>query len=95
MFQLMREKQILVEPGDILGIKVPTSEHADFELHSVPAHGLTNYIFRGTNLRSRVDLNDSIREIEVQPLIMFGMRWRDSGIIIIMMRRHASIECQS
>ena len=92
--QLMGVKQISVEPGDILGIEVPPHDDADFELHSVPAPGLTNYIFRDTNLRSRVDLDDSIREIEVQPLILFGIRWRDSGIIIIMMRRHASIECQ-
>ena len=92
--QLMGRKEISVERGDILGIEIPPSDVANFELHSVPAPGLINYIFRGTNLHSRVDLNDSIREIEVQPLILFGIRWRDSGIIIIMMRRHASIECQ-
>ena len=81
--QLMGRKEISVERGDILGIEIPPSDVANFELHSVPAPGLINYIFRGTNLHSRVDLNDSIREIEVQPLIMFGMRWRDPGIIII------------
>ena len=82
MFRLMGKKQISVEPGDILGIEVPQQNDADFELHSVSAPGLTNYIFRGTNLRSRVDLDDSIMEIEVQPLIMFGMRSRDSGILL-------------
>ena len=81
--QIMGRKQISVEPGDILGIEVPPRDDADFELHSVSAPGLTNYIFRGTNLHSRVDLNDSIREIEVQPLILFGIRWRYPGIIII------------
>ena len=81
--QLTGVKQISVEPGDILGIEVPPHDDTDFELHSVPAPGLTNYIFRCTNLRSRVDLNDSIREIEIQPLIMFGIRWRDPGIVII------------
>ena len=83
MLQLMGEKQISVEPGDILGIELPRHNDADFELHLVSAPGLTNYIFRGTNLLSTVDLSDSIMEIEVQPLIMFGMRSRDSGIIII------------
>ena len=81
MFRLDCEKQISVEPGDILGIEVPQQSDADFELHSVSAPGQTNYIFRGNNLPSIVDLNDSIREIEVQPLIMFGMR--DPGTIII------------
>ena len=90
--QLMGGKQISIEPGDILGIEIPPSDMANFQLHSVPAPGLTNHIFRGTNLHSMVDLNDSIREIEVQPLIMFGMRWRDPGIIIIIMS--ALIECQ-
>ena len=60
--QLMEQKQILVEPGDILGIEIPPSDVANFVLHSVPAPGLTNYIFRDINLHSRVDLiNDSIR----------------------------------
>ena len=82
MLRLMDKKQISVEPGDILGIEVPPRDDADFELHSVSAPGLTNYIFKGTN-HSRVDLNDRIMETEVQPLIIFGMRSRDSGIILI------------
>ena len=42
--QLMGGEQISVEPGDILGIEVPPSDDADFELHSVPMPGLMNYV---------------------------------------------------
>ena len=79
MFQLMSEKQISVEPGDILGIELPPSEDADYELHSVPAPWLTNYIFKATNLPSTVDLCKRIDETKEKPLIMFEIN-RDSGI---------------
>jgi hypothetical protein len=81
--QLMGRKQVSVEPGDILGIEVPPSDAADFGLHSVSVPGpMTNYIFKGTNLPSTVNLCKRINEIEVRPLIMFGInRTRvDSGI---------------
>ena len=83
--QLMEEKQILVEPGDLLGIEVPRSNAADFKLDSVPMPGLMNYIFRsgGINQRpSMVNLSDRMNIIEEQPLIMFRLNRGDSGTII-------------
>lgn len=77
MFQLMGKNRISVEPGDILGIEVPPRNMANFELHSVPAPGLTNYIFNDTN---PVDLynrtNETVIEVQLQPLIMLRI---DSG----------------
>ena len=78
---LMEEKQISVEPGDLLGIEVPRSNAADFELDSVPMPGLMNYIFR-SNQHSMVNLSDRMDVIEEQPLIMFRLNRGDSGTII-------------
>ena len=83
---LMDGNGISVECGDILGIELPPSEDADFELHSVPAPRLKNNIFEGTNLSSRVNLNDRIKLIRTTPLIfiMIRMNRRDnSGIKLI------------
>ena len=79
--QLMEEKQISVESGDLLGIEVPRSNAADFELNSVPMPGLMNYIF-SSNQHSMVNLSDRMDVIEEQPLIMFRLNRRDSGTII-------------
>ena len=68
--RLMGRNQISVEPGDMLGIELPPSEDADFELYSVPAPLLLNYIFEGTNLSSMVNLCKRIGEINMRPLIM-------------------------
>lgn len=72
-------KQVSVEPGDILGIELPPRDVTDFELHSVSAPGMTNYIFRGTILPPMVDLCDRNGEIRVQPLILLGITWVESG----------------
>ena len=84
---LMDGNEISVESGDILGIELPPSEDADFELHSVPAPPRMNYIFEGTNLSSTVNLNDRSwsNVIRITPLIfiMLRMNRRDSGIIIV------------
>ena len=77
--QLMGRNQISVERGDILGIELPPSEDADFELHSVPAPPLTNYIFKATDLPSTVDLRKRIGETKEIPLIMFGEINSNSG----------------
>ena len=82
--RLMIGRQVSVEPGDILGIELPPRNVTDFELHSVSAPGMTNYIFRGTNLPLMVDLYDRMNktEVDLQPLIMLGITWSsmDSGI---------------
>ena len=77
--QLMEKKQISVEPGDILGIEIPPSDVANFQLHSVRAPGLTNYIFKTTDLPSTVNLCKRIGEIKMRPLIMLGIN-TNSGI---------------
>ena len=78
--QLMDGNEISVGRGDILGIELPPSKDADFELHSVPAPPLMNYIFEGTNLSPMVNLNDRPRSdiIQMTPLIFIMLR-RDSG----------------
>lgn len=42
---LKKNMQILVEPGDILGIGLPPERKANFELYSVTESRLTNYVF--------------------------------------------------
>ena len=79
MCRLMGRNRISVECGDILGIELPPSEDADFELNSVPAPPLMNYIFEGTNLSSTVNLYKRIGEIRMRPLIMLRIN-TDSGI---------------
>ena len=69
---------VSVEPGDILGIELPSRDTADFELHSVSAPGLTNYIFKGTSLPSTIDLRDRIDETKVQPLIIITGMFRNN-----------------
>ena len=91
----MGGNQISVKSGDILGIELPPSEDADFELNSLLAPPLMNYIFEGTNLSSTVDLCNMSKIITVQPLIMLEISQGDSGTIIIMraiMRRYVLIE---
>ena len=77
--QLSDRMQVSVERGDILGIEVPPRNRADFELYSVSAPGLTNYIFSGTDLPPMVNLCDRINETEVRPLIMLRITRMDQG----------------
>ena len=77
--RLSMRTRLSVESGDILGIEVPRRDAANFELYSVSARGLTNYIFNGNNLHPTVDLCDRINEAEVRPLIMLGITRMDQG----------------
>ena len=76
----MGRNRTSVERGDILGIELPPSEDADFELNSVPAPPwLTNYIFETTDFPSTVNLCKRIGEIKMRSLIMLRIN-TDSGI---------------
>lgn len=68
---LKNEVQMLVEPGDILGLEIPTKPNANFELYSLTESGLTNYIFeRKHDLQlSTIDLCNRTNETTVLPLI--------------------------
>ena len=57
----------MVEPGDILGIELPSRRDTNFELYFTESR-LTNYIFR-RNLPSTIDLCSRISEMAAQPLI--------------------------
>ena len=68
---LKNEVQMLVEPGDILGLEIPTKPNANFELYSLTESGLTNYIFERTRdlQLSTIDLCNRTNETTVLPLI--------------------------
>ena len=68
---LKNDVQMLVEPGDILGLEIPTKPNANFELYSLTESGLTNYIFERTHdlQLSTIDLCNRTNETTVLPLV--------------------------
>ena len=70
---LKNDVQMLVEPGDILGLEIPTKPNANFELYSLTESGLTNYIFERTRdlQLSTIDLCNRTNEttVTVLPLV--------------------------
>ena len=75
---LKKNIQILVEPGDILGIGLPPERKANFELYSVTESRLTSYIFeRG---HDSIHLSNRTSETTVQPLIRVEVDQSGSGM---------------
>ena len=67
---LHRDYQMEVQPGDILGLEIPSANVVDFDILSTRG-GPTNYVFKQP-LNSTVDLFESNKTIQQLPQISFG-----------------------
>jgi hypothetical protein len=67
---LNKEYQILVEPGDILGLEIPPINDDDFDIWFTRG-GPTNYIFN-TQLNSTIDLLKNNGKVAQLPQVFFG-----------------------
>ena len=80
---LKSDAQILVEPGDIIGIDLPPKQRANFELYSVTESGLTNFIFERIRDRQSciIDLSSRTWSIEttVLPLVRVEVKPSRTG----------------
>ena len=67
---LSREYQISVQPGDILGLEIPSTINADTDLLFTRG-GPINYVF-DSRLNSTVDLSESNTTVQRLPQIFWG-----------------------
>ena len=73
--------EVVVEPGDILGIAVPHKRSINnFKLYSITESQLTSYIFEGGQSTTTLDLDlgKRINETNSQPLIELEIKLRNS-----------------
>ena len=77
--------QVLVEPGDILGIELPRRRDAGFELYSITESQLTSYIFKRRQSTTTLDLSKRAEETTSQPLIRLEIKFNNSKQGIIML----------
>ena len=67
---LNREYQILVQPGDILGLEIAPMNNDDFDIWFTRG-GPTNYVFN-KQLNSTIDLSEATTTVPQLPQILFG-----------------------
>ena len=93
---LKKNEQISVKSGDILGIKLPPSHNANFELYSVTESGLTNYIFEQDHFSiidstsASTDLCNRTTETTAQPLIRIEVNSSKPGNKCTIVHFHSS-----
>ena len=97
---LKKNEQISVKSGDILGIKLPPSHNANFELYSVTESGLTNYIFKqdhsstidstSASTTKVFDLRNRTTETTAQPLIRIEVNSSKPGNKCTIVHFHSS-----
>ena len=80
---LNKSVQVLVKPGDILGIELPPERKANFKLYSLTESGLTNYIFERTpdSQQSTIDLSNRMNETTVLPLVSVHVEVKPSSTL--------------
>ena len=69
--------EVLVEPGNILGIAIPRKRNVIFEL-SIAESQLTSYIFRRDQSTTTLDLSKRTKETNSQPLIGLEIKFNNS-----------------
>ncbi len=70
---LVERFQVLIQPGDILGLELPPNDDDDFDIRfTMGGEGPTNYIFN-RSLTSNIQLSERDLEVQQLPQLTFSL----------------------